>query len=62
MRCSGQAAPWAGDAARSSCRRPGTALKDLNQGTIAIPGRLTTAFLLLRLYDPSLSEHRGHDL
>lgn len=34
--------------------RPGTNLADLQQGTIAIPGRLTTAFLLLRLYDPSL--------
>lgn len=34
--------------------RPGTTLPDLKQGTIAIPGRLTTAYLLLRLYDPSL--------
>jgi 1,4-dihydroxy-6-naphthoate synthase len=34
--------------------RPGTALSDLKKGTIAIPGRLTTAFLLLRLYDPML--------
>lgn len=34
--------------------RPGTSLPGLKQGTIAIPGRLTTAYLLLRLYDPSL--------
>jgi 1,4-dihydroxy-6-naphthoate synthase len=32
---------------------PGTALPDLKRGKIAIPGKLTTAFLLLRLYDPS---------
>ena len=31
--------------------RPGTALSDLKQGSIAVPGRLTTAFLLLSLYD-----------
>jgi 1,4-dihydroxy-6-naphthoate synthase len=35
--------------------RPGVALKDLRTGTIAIPGRLTTAWLLLRLFDPSLT-------
>jgi 1,4-dihydroxy-6-naphthoate synthase len=34
--------------------RPGTKLSDLKQGVIAIPGRLTTAYLLLRLFDPSL--------
>jgi 1,4-dihydroxy-6-naphthoate synthase len=34
--------------------RQGTSLADLKQGTIAIPGRLTTAYLLLRLYDPTL--------
>lgn len=34
--------------------RPGTKLPDLKQGKIAIPGRLTTAYLLLRLFDPSL--------
>jgi 1,4-dihydroxy-6-naphthoate synthase len=32
----------------------GAAPEDLEKGSIAIPGRLTTAFLLLRLYDPSL--------
>lgn len=35
--------------------KPGTGLPDLRQGTIAIPGRLTTAYLLLRLFDPSIS-------
>jgi len=34
--------------------RPGTTLADLKHGTIAIPGRLTTAYLLLRLFDPSI--------
>lgn len=35
--------------------RPGTSLADLGRGAIAIPGRLTTAYLLLRLFDPSLT-------
>ncbi len=34
--------------------RPGTKLSDLKHGVIAIPGRLTTAYLLLRLFDPSI--------
>jgi 1,4-dihydroxy-6-naphthoate synthase len=34
--------------------RPGTSLRDLTSGTIAVPGTLTTAHLLLRLFDPSL--------
>ncbi len=34
--------------------RPGTELRDLTRGGIAIPGRLTTANLLLRLFDSSL--------
>jgi 1,4-dihydroxy-6-naphthoate synthase len=34
--------------------RPGTTLADLKQGAIAIPGKLTTAYLLLRLFDPSI--------
>jgi 1,4-dihydroxy-6-naphthoate synthase len=34
--------------------RPGTKLSDLKRGVIAVPGRLTTAYLLLRLFDPSL--------
>ena len=34
--------------------RPGTKLSDLKQGVIAIPGKLTTAYLLLRLFDPSI--------
>jgi 1,4-dihydroxy-6-naphthoate synthase len=34
--------------------RPGTKLADLQKGTIAIPGKLTTAYLLLRLFDPSI--------
>jgi 1,4-dihydroxy-6-naphthoate synthase len=35
--------------------KPGTRLEEIKQGTIAIPGKLTTAFLLLRLYDPSIA-------
>jgi 1,4-dihydroxy-6-naphthoate synthase len=35
--------------------KPGTRLEDIKQGTIAIPGKLTTASLLLRLYDPSIT-------
>jgi 1,4-dihydroxy-6-naphthoate synthase len=34
--------------------RPGTELSVLNQVRVAVPGRLTTALLLLRLYDPSI--------
>ena len=34
--------------------RPGTSLADLKKGIIAIPGKLTTAYLLLRLFDPSI--------
>jgi 1,4-dihydroxy-6-naphthoate synthase len=36
--------------------KPGAARKDLRSGTIAIPGKLTTAHLLLRLYDPLLTD------
>lgn len=32
-------------------------MKDLRGKTIAIPGRLTTAFLLLQIFDSSLKEH-----
>jgi len=35
--------------------RPGVKLEDLGRGTVAIPGKLTTAWLLLRLYDPALT-------
>ncbi|HSB32966.1 MAG TPA: 1,4-dihydroxy-6-naphthoate synthase [Nitrospirota bacterium] len=35
--------------------RPGVCLADLKKGAIAIPGKLTTAHLLLRLFDPSLT-------
>ena len=35
--------------------RQGTALADLDKGLIAIPGTLTTAYLLLRLFDPGLT-------
>ena len=35
--------------------RPGVTMDDIKQGTIAIPGELTTAYLLLRLYDPTLT-------
>jgi 1,4-dihydroxy-6-naphthoate synthase len=34
--------------------RPGTTIEDIRSGTIAVPGLLTTALLLLRLYDPGL--------
>ncbi len=34
--------------------KPGTNLADIKQGIIAVPGKLTTAFLLLRLFDPTL--------
>ena len=36
--------------------RPGTDPDSLREGRIAIPGRLTTAYLLLRLFDPALPE------
>ena len=32
-------------------------MKDLRGRTIAIPGELTTAFLLLQVFDPALKEH-----
>lgn len=32
--------------------KPGTKLADLKKGMIAIPGKRTTAYLLLRLFDP----------
>jgi 1,4-dihydroxy-6-naphthoate synthase len=35
--------------------RPGTRIEDLRSGTIAIPGKLTTAWLLLQLYDRELN-------
>ncbi len=35
--------------------RPGSTLDDLRAGTVAIPGKLTTAWLLLRLYDPAVT-------
>jgi 1,4-dihydroxy-6-naphthoate synthase len=38
--------------------RPGTALEHLREGSIAIPGRRTTANLLLRLWDPDLPPGR----
>jgi 1,4-dihydroxy-6-naphthoate synthase len=34
---------------------PGTRPEDVHLGTVAIPGELTTAALLLRLYDPSIA-------
>jgi len=36
--------------------RPGTVREDLRNGTVAIPGKLTTAWLLLQLYDPSVTK------
>ena len=35
--------------------KPGTRLEDIKKGTIAVPGKLTTAALLLRLYDTSIT-------
>jgi 1,4-dihydroxy-6-naphthoate synthase len=35
--------------------RPGTNVADLKTGHIAIPGTLTTAYLLLRLFNPTLT-------
>lgn len=37
--------------------REGYGMGDLRGKTIAIPGRLTTAFLLLQIFDPSLKEN-----
>jgi len=34
--------------------KPGTTLENLISGTIAIPGKLTTAWLLLKLYNPGI--------
>ncbi len=36
--------------------RPGTRLADLKNGVIAVPGMLTTAYLLLRLFDPAIEQ------
>ncbi|HUI44765.1 MAG TPA: 1,4-dihydroxy-6-naphthoate synthase [Nitrospirota bacterium] len=38
--------------------KPGTRIADLRHCVIAIPGKLTTAYLLLRLFDPSISNVR----
>jgi 1,4-dihydroxy-6-naphthoate synthase len=35
--------------------KPGVGLADLRKGVVAVPGKLTTAFLLLRLFDPSIT-------
>jgi len=35
--------------------QPGINLSDLKDGTITVPGTLTTAYLLLRLFDPTLT-------
>jgi 1,4-dihydroxy-6-naphthoate synthase len=35
--------------------KAGTTLEDMKKGAVAVPGRLTTASLLLRLYDPSIT-------
>jgi len=35
--------------------KPGTRREAIRNGTVAIPGKLTTAWLLLRLYDPALT-------
>jgi len=34
--------------------RAGTTLGDLKNGSVAIPGKLTTAYMLLRLFDPAI--------
>lgn len=35
--------------------KPGASLEDIWTGSIAVPGMLTTAYLLLRLYDPRIT-------
>ncbi len=35
--------------------KPGTRIEDIKRGSIAVPGKLTTASLLLRLYDPTIT-------
>jgi 1,4-dihydroxy-6-naphthoate synthase len=35
--------------------KPGTRIEDLRSGTVAIPGKLTTAWLLLQLFDRKLN-------
>jgi 1,4-dihydroxy-6-naphthoate synthase len=35
--------------------KPGVNLADLRKGAVAVPGNLTTALLLLRLFDPSIT-------
>jgi 1,4-dihydroxy-6-naphthoate synthase len=35
--------------------KPGTRIEDIKKGSIAVPGKLTTASLLLRLYDPTIT-------
>jgi 1,4-dihydroxy-6-naphthoate synthase len=34
--------------------KPGTEIADVHNGPVAIPGQLTTAYLLLRLFDPTI--------
>ncbi len=41
--------------------KPGTTIPDLKHGKIGIPGKLTTAYLLLRLFDSSISNIRIMD-
>jgi 1,4-dihydroxy-6-naphthoate synthase len=36
--------------------RPGTELGDLKKGSVVVPGKLTTAYLLLRLFDPTIEQ------
>lgn len=36
--------------------KPGTRIEDLRSGTVAIPGKLTTAWLLLQLFDGELNK------
>jgi 1,4-dihydroxy-6-naphthoate synthase len=38
--------------------RPDVRLSDLARSVVAIPGKFTTAYLLLRLYDPSVADIR----
>jgi 1,4-dihydroxy-6-naphthoate synthase len=39
--------------------KPGTRFEDIKKGVIAIPGKLTTASLLLRLLDPTIETTRA---
>ena len=53
-RSSAPAERSAGAVDRLSSQGPARSSRTLSKGIIAIPGKLTTAYLLLRLFDPSI--------